>query len=373
MRIVLLGAPGSGKGTQSQRLVERHGIPQISTGDLLRAAVAKGTELGLKAKEAMDAGRLVEDDIVLGMIRERLAEADTQGGFILDGFPRNLAQARALDAMLSDLGKPLDAVVQMDVDYGELTRRISGRRSCSECGKVFNVLTCPPGQSEKDVCPKTGGPHRLFQRPDDNEATVAQRLRVYDEKTKPLIEFYRDQEILRAIDAEGELDEVTERLELALESVSALAAFEDEDDSAASDGPQRKQRKERKERKPAAKKDFATGVVVRQAPAKKAPAKRVPAKAAGKPAKKAPRQVAAKKAVKKAPPKAAAKASAKKSLGKQSSATKSAAGRAAANKAGANKPAARSKSAPKKSVSKKAPPKAVARKGASGARSRGGR
>jgi len=115
-----LGAPGSGKGTQSQRLVTRHGIPQISTGDLLRAAVANGTELGLKAKEAMDAGRLVDDEIVLAMIRERLDEPDTQPGFILDGFPRNIAQARALDGLLSELGKPLDAVVQMDVDYGEL-------------------------------------------------------------------------------------------------------------------------------------------------------------------------------------------------------------------------------------------------------------
>ncbi|MGH8208520.1 MAG: adenylate kinase [Steroidobacteraceae bacterium] len=219
MRIVLLGAPGSGKGTQSQRLVERHGIPQISTGDLLRAAVANGTDLGLKAKEAMDAGRLVDDDIVLGMIRERLGEPDMQRGFILDGFPRNLAQARALDAMLSELGKPLDSVVQMDVDYGELTRRISGRRSCADCGRVFNVLTCPPGQPENDTCPKTGDPHRLFQRPDDNEATVAERLKVYDEKTKPLIEFYRQHGILRSIDAEGGLDEVTRRLEEALASI----------------------------------------------------------------------------------------------------------------------------------------------------------
>ena len=165
----LLGAPGSGKGTQSQRLVERLGIPQISTGDLLRAAVAKGTELGVKAKESMDAGRLVDDDIVLGMIRERLGEPDAQPGFILDGFPRNIAQAKALDTLLGELGKPLDTVVQMDVDYGELTRRIAGRRSCSNCGRVFNLLTCPPGQAESETCPKTGGPHQLFQRPDDNE------------------------------------------------------------------------------------------------------------------------------------------------------------------------------------------------------------
>jgi adenylate kinase len=216
MRIVLLGAPGSGKGTQSQRLVERHSIPQISTGDLLRAAVAKGTALGLKAKESMDGGRLVDDDIVLGMIRERLSQPDAQRGFILDGFPRNLAQARALDALLRDLGKPLDAVVLLDVDYGELLRRISGRRTCADCGRVFNLLTSPATQVENEMCPKTGKPHRWFQRPDDNEAVVAERLKVYDEKTKPLVDFYRSQGLLRAIDAEGDVDEVTRRLEQAL-------------------------------------------------------------------------------------------------------------------------------------------------------------
>jgi adenylate kinase len=219
MRIVLLGAPGSGKGTQSQRLVERYAIPQISTGDLLRAAVAKGTPLGLKAKEAMDAGRLVEDEVVLGMIRERLAEPDARRGFILDGFPRNLAQARALDILLGELGQPLDAVVQMDVEYGELTRRISGRRTCSDCGRVFNLFTAA-SLAENEICPKTGAPHRLFQRPDDNEATVSQRLKVYEEKTKPLIEFYRAEGKLRSIDAEGDVAEITRRLEEALSNLA---------------------------------------------------------------------------------------------------------------------------------------------------------
>ena len=144
MRIVLVGAPGSGKGTQSQRLVKRLGIPQISTGDLLRAAVASGSELGRKAKEAMDNGRLVEDVLVLGMSRERLGERDARNGFILDGFPRNLAQAHELDQLLTTLGQPLDAVVQLEVDPGELVRRISGRRSCADCGRVFNLLTAPP-------------------------------------------------------------------------------------------------------------------------------------------------------------------------------------------------------------------------------------
>jgi adenylate kinase len=211
MRIVLLGAPGSGKGTQSQRLVERVHIPQISTGDLLRAAVAKGTELGRQAKEAMEGGRLVDDSLVLGMFRERLGEPDTRRGFILDGFPRNLAQAHALDHLLEALKRPLDAVVQLEVDYKELVRRISGRRTCADCGRVFNMLTSPP-RPDTAICPKTGQPHRLVQRPDDNEATVAERLRVYDEKTRPLVDFYRARGLLRVIDAQGDVDSVTRPL-----------------------------------------------------------------------------------------------------------------------------------------------------------------
>jgi adenylate kinase len=315
MRIVLLGAPGSGKGTQSQRLVQRHGIPQISTGDLLRAAVANGTELGLKAKAAMDAGRLVDDEIVLGMIRERLAEPDTQGGFILDGFPRNLAQARALDEMLAELGQPLDSVVQLEVDYGELTRRISGRRSCADCGRVFNVLTCPPGEAEKDTCPKTGGPHRLFQRPDDNEATVAERLRVYDEKTKPLIEFYREQGILRMIEAEGELDDVTQRLEMALESAPAALR----EDSA----PQ-----QAKKTRAVGKKKTPSKAAAKKGAASKAPARKSAAKPGGVKKKAAVKKTAAKK---KAPQKSLA---AKKAGGKKSAAKK----KTIAGKAGGGTP-----------------------------------
>ena len=222
MRIVLLGAPGSGKGTQAQRLAERNGVPQISTGDLLRAAVARGTELGLRAKAAMDGGRLVDDSLVLGMIRERLAEPDTRAGFILDGFPRNLVQAAALDGLLAELRQPLDAVVQFEVDAAELVRRISGRRTCADCGRVFNVLTSPPPTGAAALCPKTGAPHRLMQRPDDNEATVAERLRVYAEKTQPLIAFYRSRGLLRVIDAQGELDAVTQRLAQALAAPSAV-------------------------------------------------------------------------------------------------------------------------------------------------------
>jgi len=212
MRIVLLGAPGSGKGTQAQRLVREYQIPQISTGDLLRAAVAKGSPLGVRAREAMDAGRLVDDEIVLGMIRERLTESDAARSFILDGFPRNLKQAEALDRLLRELHKPLDVVVQMEVPYGELMRRISGRRTCSDCGCVFNVSDPTSAGAAQQPCASTGAPHRLFQRPDDNEATVAQRLKVYESQTAPLIDYYRNQGLLQWVNAEGDVEEVTRRV-----------------------------------------------------------------------------------------------------------------------------------------------------------------
>ena len=210
MRIVLLGAPGSGKGTQAQRLVARFGVPQISTGDLLRSAVARGTELGLKAKATMDAGALVSDDIVIGIIRERLGQMDVAGGYILDGFPRNLAQARSLASMLAVIGQPLDAVVLFNVDYAEIARRIAGRRTCPTCGTIFNVHdAATPGITH---CVNCADAPLLTQRPDDNEQTVARRLAVYDEQTRPLIDHYRAQGLLRTVDAQGAVDEVTARL-----------------------------------------------------------------------------------------------------------------------------------------------------------------
>jgi adenylate kinase len=217
MRIVLLGAPGSGKGTQSQRLVERCHIPQVSTGDLLRAAVEKGTELGRKAKPVMDAGQLVSDDIMLGVIRERLSEPDAEPGFVLDGFPRNLAQAHALDELLGRLEQPLDAVVVLEVDSEELVRRIAGRRTCRHCGRVFNVFASPPAPGE--TCPQTGGPHELFQRPDDKESTVAERLRVYEQKTRPLVDFYAARGILRKLSGEGDVRAVAARLKSLLKDL----------------------------------------------------------------------------------------------------------------------------------------------------------
>ena len=210
MRIVLLGAPGSGKGTQAQRLSARFGIPQVSTGDLLRSAVQRGTEYGLKAKAAMDSGQLVADSIVLGIIRERLAQPDASAGFVLDGFPRNTAQADALDAMLATIGKPLERVVLFEVDYAEIARRLSGRRSCPQCGSIYNVHdAATPGITH---CPRCADHPALVQRPDDNEATVKRRLAVYDEQTRPLIGYYKGRGILRSIDAQAPVDEVTERL-----------------------------------------------------------------------------------------------------------------------------------------------------------------
>ena len=206
MRIVLLGAPGSGKGTQSQLLVKAFCVPQISTGDLLREAVSKGTELGLRAKAVMDAGKLVDDDTMLGMIRERLRQPDATRGFILDGFPRNLAQAEGLQKLLKELGTPLESVVLLNLDLKILFKRLTGRRICQECGKVFNVYTSPPPE----------GKHRLIQRPDDKEEVIGKRLEVYEAQTKPLIKYYEAAGLLRVVDADADVDTVFKSIEHAV-------------------------------------------------------------------------------------------------------------------------------------------------------------
>jgi adenylate kinase len=216
MRIVLLGAPGSGKGTQSQLLVKTYGVPQISTGDLLREAVAAGTELGRRAKAAMDAGKLVDDDTVLGMIRERLDQADAAKGFILDGFPRNLTQADALEKMLGDIGRPLEAVVLLNLDLGILFKRLTGRRICQECGQVFNVFTSPPDTALH--VDQYGHPPRLIQRPDDREEVIGKRLEVYDAQTKPLINYYTDSGLLRVVDADADMGTVFQSMQQAVNS-----------------------------------------------------------------------------------------------------------------------------------------------------------
>jgi adenylate kinase len=208
MRIVLLGAPGSGKGTQARKLMADRNVPQISTGDILREAVAQGTRFGLKAKAIMDAGNLVSDDIMLGIISERLGQPDAADGFILDGFPRTEKQALDLEELLDQLGTPLNAAVLMDVDFDILMKRLTGRRTCSLTGKLLNVYFSP--QEELDECTNAGG--ELIQRKDDNEETIRNRLEVYRTQTEPLIDFYSNRNRLKTVDADGLIDEVYERL-----------------------------------------------------------------------------------------------------------------------------------------------------------------
>jgi adenylate kinase len=212
MRIVMLGAPGSGKGTQAQRIQKDHGLPQVSTGDLLRRAVADKTPLGQKAKKAMDAGELVSDDIVLGMIKERIAQPDAKRGFILDGFPRNTSQADSLDALLAQLQVKLDRVVLMDVDFEILMKRLTGRRTCSKTGAVLNIYFSSP--AELDACKKAGG--ELLQRKDDNEETIRNRLEVYERETAPLVDYYKKKSLLATVSATGEVGAVYSRLKSAL-------------------------------------------------------------------------------------------------------------------------------------------------------------
>lgn len=214
MRIVLLGAPGSGKGTQAKKLMAERNIPQISTGDILRAAVAAGTEYGEQAKKIMDAGELVPDGVMLGIIRDRLGEDDASGGFILDGFPRTQQQALDLEDLLEKMGQPLDSVILMDVDFDVLLKRLTGRRTCSLTGKLLNVYFSP--QEELDACTEAGG--ELIQREDDNEETIGNRLEVYRSQTEPLIEFYQGKDKLQTIDADGSIDEVYARFISALGS-----------------------------------------------------------------------------------------------------------------------------------------------------------
>lgn len=212
MRIVLLGAPGSGKGTQAKRLSERYDIPQIATGDLLREALASGSELGRRAKEAMDAGRLVSDDIVLGIIRERLSRPDAERGFILDGFPRNTSQAEALGKLLDKIKQPLDAALLLDIDPDTLIQRLTGRLTCPQCGRVYNIYTHPPKLDNQ--CDRDGS--ELVHRSDDNESTIENRLRVFEAHTRPVIDFYGEREKLIKVDAEGEIDQITKRIRKAL-------------------------------------------------------------------------------------------------------------------------------------------------------------
>ncbi len=212
MKLILIGAPGSGKGTQAKYLTEKYHIPLISTGDLLRAAVAAQTPLGRQAKTIMDAGHLVPNDIVIGMIRERITRPDADQGFVLDGFPRNLAQAIAVDNILDKLGRPIDAVLQFDVDAEMLIQRMIGRLTCISCGALFNIFTKPPTLDDK--CDECGG--TLHHRSDDNEETIERRLQIFETLTQPLSDHYKHKGILHMVEAHGDVSEVTKRVKSAL-------------------------------------------------------------------------------------------------------------------------------------------------------------
>ena len=208
MNLILLGPPGSGKGTQAQKIVEQYHFPQISTGDILRGAVKERTPLGVEAQGYMDQGKLVPDEVVVGIVRERLMAADCNGGFILDGFPRTLPQAEALDVTLGEMKRGIDHVISVEVDNEELLKRLTGRRTCRTCGAMYHIMFNPP---QKDgICDQCGG--ELFQRDDDQEATIRARLQVYEEQTAPLIAYYKKKGLLRPIEGVGAIEEIFQKI-----------------------------------------------------------------------------------------------------------------------------------------------------------------
>jgi len=216
VRLVLVGPPGAGKGTQAEFIAAHLSVPKISTGDLFRANVGQGTPLGLEAKKYMDSGQLVPDEVTINMVKDRLAEPDATDGFLLDGFPRNVPQAKVLDDMLKDLGVAIDVVLELVVDGDEVVRRLSGRRTCRGCGKIWHIEFDPTALV--NVCDRCGG--ELFQRDDDKPETIQNRLAVYDEQTAPLVGFYAEQGKLVGIDATGPVEDITER------AIDALRSYE---------------------------------------------------------------------------------------------------------------------------------------------------
>lgn len=227
MRVLLLGAPGSGKRTQAKLLMEKHNVPHIATGDLLREAIRNKTPLGSKARTAMEAGQLVPNEVVLGIIAGRLADADTEKGYILDGFPRNIDQARELDNMLRDLGQSLQLAVMLEVDADILLQRLTGRRTCIHCSAVYNVYTSPP--KIEDRCDDCGDV--LKHRPDDHETTIEQRLRIFQMQTRPLVSYYRNQKKLRTIQAIGDINDISTGINKIVSQIGQMSIVDNEPDA----------------------------------------------------------------------------------------------------------------------------------------------
>jgi len=343
MRIVLLGAPGSGKGTQAKLLEDKYQLPQISTGDMLREAVAAVTPLGRQAKVAMDAGQLVSDEIVLGIIHERLTRPDTRNGFILDGFPRNLQQAEALDALLTGLGRPLHLALLVSVDVDALIQRLVGRRTCLSCGQLYNVFYAPPHMDGR--CDACGG--KLRHRGDDNEETIGNRLRVYEAQTLPVVDYYKAQEKLRTVQGVGAVADVFKAITRIVDKIKSSTKTETRRNDAI--------RAAIAKHKATGKKTAATGTAKKKA-AKPAATKKqaAPGKAVAKKKTTAVAKPAAakKKAVASAKPVAAKKkAATKKKVAAKKPARKAAASRPAAKK----KPVVKKKPAIKKKVAAKKP------------------
>lgn len=329
MRIVLLGAPGSGKGTQAKLLAERYKLPQISTGDLLRDAVAAGTVLGRQAKAAMDAGQLVNDEVVLGIIRERILLPDARSGFILDGFPRNLPQAEALDQLLGGLGRPLSLALLIAVDVDALLQRLTGRRTCLSCGRMYNIFYSPPHIDGR--CDECGG--RLRHRADDNEETIGNRLRVYETHTIPVIEYYREQEKLRTVQGVGEIADIFTAVRKVVDEVRKHVKSESRADAI---------------RRAIAKHQAASKSGRKKAAAgKQAPARKAGAAAPGKGAATSRKKTAVKSAAKKQA------AVGKKSPAKKATVKKAGVKKAAAKKTAVKKPGVKKTAQQKKGVVKK--------------------